>query len=306
MVGCCPCVVVSILTTHDYGAHAVFLPTSIGAAASRTGGLAAELGLPVGSASAGDPPALYVTLVKSRRLLEAVAETPFPDPERGRAGTLTEILALDDDPQTSLTATVGWLRNHLRVVPDPTSGLIQLDVEAESAVLAEAINRRILTLINDFNLARRQEGAAANRAFIDSRVAEAKRNLDAAEGALRRFLDVNRRIEDSPTLIFERDRLQRNVVFQQQIYTNLATSLEQAKIEEVRNTPVVTVVDGPEGSGTTTGAGPLVVGAAGLIVGFVLSLTVVLVLEFANHLRTNRPEEIQALRQAWDGTGDRR
>src|SRR5262249_39127465 len=44
---------------------------------------------------------------------------------------------------------------------------------------------------------------------------------------------------------FEYDRLLRAVTMQQQVYSSLAQAFEQARIDEVRNTPVLTLVDPP-------------------------------------------------------------
>lgn len=47
-------------------------------------------------------------------------------------------------------------------------------------------------------------------------------------------------------LTFQEDRLSREVSRQQQLYSTLSQAYEQAKIEEVRDTPVFTLVDEPE------------------------------------------------------------
>jgi capsule polysaccharide export protein KpsE/RkpR len=70
--------------------------------------------------------------------------------------------------------------------------------------------------------------------------------LRASEDRLLAFSQANRRIQDSPDLIAQRARLERDVTMQQQIYTTLAQAYEQAKIEEVRDTPVLTVITPPE------------------------------------------------------------
>lgn len=59
-------------------------------------------------------------------------------------------------------------------------------------------------------------------------------------------LERNRRYEGSPGLTFRYERLQRRVNLRQQVFTPLSKSYEQAKIDEVRNTPVITVVEPPE------------------------------------------------------------
>ena len=63
---------------------------------------------------------------------------------------------------------------------------------------------------------------------------------------MQQFLQRNRDLLNSPELTFQRDRLQREVSMQQEVFTSLAQALEQAKIEEVRDTPVLTLVEEPE------------------------------------------------------------
>jgi uncharacterized protein involved in exopolysaccharide biosynthesis len=46
-------------------------------------------------------------------------------------------------------------------------------------------------------------------------------------------------------LSFVYDRLVNNVTLRQQIYTSVAQAYEQARIDEVRDTPVITVVEAP-------------------------------------------------------------
>jgi uncharacterized protein involved in exopolysaccharide biosynthesis len=47
--------------------------------------------------------------------------------------------------------------------------------------------------------------------------------------------------------VAEEQRLQRQVTLRQTLYLSLAQNYESAKIEEVRNTPVITLVERPEG-----------------------------------------------------------
>jgi uncharacterized protein involved in exopolysaccharide biosynthesis len=66
-----------------------------------------------------------------------------------------------------------------------------------------------------------------------------------AEDHLQEFLQRNRDFRGAPQLAFEYDRLQRDVAMRQAVYTNLMQALEQSKIEEVRNTPVISMVERP-------------------------------------------------------------
>ena len=56
----------------------------------------------------------------------------------------------------------------------------------------------------------------------------------------------NREYRESPVLQFEYDRRSREVTARQQLYTELYGASEQARIEEVRNIPRVTVIEPAE------------------------------------------------------------
>jgi uncharacterized protein involved in exopolysaccharide biosynthesis len=104
---------------------------------------------------------------------------------------------------------------------------------------------RLVSGVGRFNVERRKSQAAAERQFVDGLAAEAERDLRTAEDGLQSFLQRNREMGGSPQLVFERDRLQREVALRQQVYTSLLQNREEARIREVRDTPVITVLEDP-------------------------------------------------------------
>jgi uncharacterized protein involved in exopolysaccharide biosynthesis len=104
----------------------------------------------------------------------------------------------------------------------------------------------MLRLVSEFNLNRRQTKAGADRRFVETRVRESLDSLRGAEAALEAFLQRNREYRNSPQLVFAYDRLDREVRMRQQLYTTLIQSYESARIDEVRNTPVITVMEAPD------------------------------------------------------------
>jgi len=101
--------------------------------------------------------------------------------------------------------------------------------------------------VNDFNLRRRQTQAGAEREFDQRRAQAALDSLRTAEANLAEFRATNIDFSRSPRLATREAELQRRVTLAQQIYTTIAQRYELANIEAVRNTPVITVVDAPEG-----------------------------------------------------------
>jgi uncharacterized protein involved in exopolysaccharide biosynthesis len=80
--------------------------------------------------------------------------------------------------------------------------------------------------------------------FVKSRFQEAQDELEAAENRLARFLERNQN-PTTATLRFQRDRLQRQVRFKEQLYTELQSQVTQTELDLQRRQPVVTVVEKP-------------------------------------------------------------
>src|SRR4029077_20854890 len=82
----------------------------------------------------------------------------------------------------------------------------------------------------------------------------AQLGLDSAETALRRFLERNRLTQGSPLLTFEEMRLTRAADLKRTVYTTVVQQFEEARIQEARNVPVLTVLTPP--SAPTRRSGP--------------------------------------------------
>jgi uncharacterized protein involved in exopolysaccharide biosynthesis len=104
---------------------------------------------------------------------------------------------------------------------------------------------RLVQRVNQFNIETRRSQATAEREFVEARAVESERTLRDAEDRLQAFLQANRDIGGSPGLAFQRDRLQREVTRQNQLYTSWLQSREEARIREIRDTPVITVFENP-------------------------------------------------------------
>lgn len=257
--------VVSLVLPRTYTVDVSFMPQSAGGQLARFSGLAAQLGisLPAGDVDTG--PEFYADLLDSRSLLEAAVRTRYevgggqqPEgahaPEGGRATVgsrgggvdLVRLLGFrDDDPEKATERAIEDLQDRLHVSTDRETGVVELSVTMKTAAAAEQVARRLIELVDTFDLESRQSRAAAEREFLEGRVSAARADLVATEDSLKSFLEANRRYENSPELRFEFERLQHRLDLQRQLYTTLTESLEQAKIEAVRNTPVITIVQPP-------------------------------------------------------------
>jgi uncharacterized protein involved in exopolysaccharide biosynthesis len=276
-----------------YIARSTFVPeqtTTQGA----LGGLAAQFGISVASTS-GESPAFYTKLLLTTALLQQVADTLY-DTGDGKSRTLPDLLQIDkeDSPASRLRQSAKYLRDNTEPLIDAASGMVTINVTTPWPRVSEQINRRMLNLLNDFNVTKRQTRVSAERIFVETRLKEVQRDLAAAEAALQAFLRNNRMFESSSELRFEAARLQRNVDLQQQVYGTLAPAYEQARIEQVRTTALLTVVDPPEGSAGNAYPWKLLV-VISTLVGIVLALLLAFAIELVRHQRVKHPQEFAAL-----------
>jgi uncharacterized protein involved in exopolysaccharide biosynthesis len=227
-------------------------------------------------------PDFYVDLLESSEVLRPAAEAEYrfavePGSVDTIAGTYLDLAGIDaPSAEQRVQAGIDHLRDKAGASASVKSGVITLRTTASYPGLAESVNATILALLSDFDRDRRQAGARAEREFIEQRLEAAKEDLRTAENGLTAFLNRNARPE-SPRLIVEMERLQRQVMLRQQVFAGLAEAYEQTRIEEARNTPVLTIIDRPAGSARGH-RGVVMTVLIGLIVGIVAAVGLVFAL----------------------------
>ena len=271
-------------------------------------GVAAQFGINVRNLSGGQSVDFYARLVQSRDMLTKAVETlyRFPTSHDGRdtvSGTLLQLYDVSGTSRAdSVLRAVELLTKHLSVDVDETANTVTIEVWADWPALAERINRVLLDQVNRFNVEQLQSQASEERRFVEGRMSQAQADLDSAENRLRTFLENNRTYQSSPRLQFEQQRLEARVELRRQVYTTLAQSYEQARIAEVRDTPVLTVIDAPEGSAIRH-RHIVRNGILGLLFGLVLGIGLAFGMEYVQHERVRNPEDYsefaQLRRAAW-------
>lgn len=290
-----------------YTTEAQFMPKG-SRGQSQIQGLAQQFGIAVGGGDAGASPQFYMDLLESRPLLAAVANRQYR--VRTDKGIVTGNLAgiygiRNRNPAIVKSSVVNALKGQVDENTSLKTGVITVSVHAKYPELAVQIAQGLLDQVNAFNLNRRQESASAEREFIERRLAEAQAQLSQAEDNLQGFLQENRDFRSSPSLQLEFDRLNRSVSSRQALYNSLATSYENAKIEEVRDLPVISILETPEmpimpdphGGKRKVILGMLVGLVAGIVLAFVLDR-----LAANRNLRSDELEEFAALKR--EAVGD--
>jgi len=245
----------SLLVTPTYVARTAFIQAdpSRTALSGTLGALASRFGFPGGVGEAALSLDFLQQTLTSQDVLDSVLTRPLVVPvpaEPPAAGFRSDTLDLaawldisEPDPAKRLDRLRRRILKRVTVEPNQRSGIVRLSVGLRDPHVAAALARALVEALNQFNLHTRQTVSRANRTFLEGRVEEAHASLQDAETALRQFHETNRRIADAPALLSEEERIKRRVSLAQEIYLTLAQQLEQARIDEVKDTPVLTVIE---------------------------------------------------------------
>jgi uncharacterized protein involved in exopolysaccharide biosynthesis len=216
-------------------------PTS----AAGLGGLTGmALGLGIGTDQAASPE-FYVSLIESRSLGRELLTTTLPIHDGISPTTLVNYWSRHVPPTPKDTArALKRLSKHLHASADPRTSIVSFRIEAPGAEAAKILADSLLAQLNRRIIAIRTGKAADQRRFLESRFIVASDSLKAQDAKLRAFLEQNRDIT-APRLGIERARLERDASRLNAVYSDVARQLEQARLEEVRHTPVITTIDSP-------------------------------------------------------------
>jgi uncharacterized protein involved in exopolysaccharide biosynthesis len=287
---------IGLLLPRTYTASGTFAPQRTMNGQSSLLNLAAQFGMAVPGTGGEESPAFYAELLSSRALLLQIAVQEYEVGMRGGIvrGDLATILEVDETvPDARRERVVERLGRLLAVRRNRETGSITLFVTTRWPDLSHQIATNLLQAINDFNLETRQHRATAERAFVSDRLDAMRGELHTAESALERFLNENRML-GTPRLHFEQERLASEVAFRRQMTTQLSQAFEQARIDEIRNTPAITVIDAPHRPHFPDRRGLLRKGALALLLGVVAAIVAAY---FLDRARMARMAEIARIRE---------
>src|SRR5688500_16906185 len=305
-------VVTTMRQPRAYQARASFIPN---AGSEQSGAqfnaVAAQLGINFNTSQPGASPAFYGQLLTTRGILRDAVQSTYEiqvDGER-RRGNLVQFYGLDTPEAVAAAgeppgeAAMGQLEGSLETEVDIETGIVRVTVGAPHPALAEAIAARMIDLTQDFDLNKRRTQASARRQFAQERLRESQQALRVAEGALGGFVASNRLFQHSPTLLLRHAKLSQEVELRQQVYVALAQSYEQARMDEIRNTPVITVLETPAGTAEPQARGTIAQGMFGAFVGLILAVVFSLIREQLRTARASGDEEFEEFtslrRAAW-------
>jgi uncharacterized protein involved in exopolysaccharide biosynthesis len=243
----------------------------------------------------------YAEVVTGRDLLTQVALDTFPDPEHpGQSRPLLDILHVPGKtPAQRIAAAVDRLQTGaVKTTTNDRTGMISISVDLPFPALAAQVAARLHDHLEQFNTDTRRSSAGERRRFAEREFTRAQNELAGTEATLRGFLEGNRGGLDVPRLSYERQRLERRVRIAEDVFASMARELQDARIAEVRDLPVFTLVEAPEVP--LQRAYPLRkrMTLLGLLLGLAFGVGVVAVRATGWSARTLDPEGYRELRSA--------
>lgn len=211
---------------------------SIGSLLGNNGGALSKI-------SDGPSGEFYADVLASQELLVSTLKSEFPDSSaRGRPTPLLDLMQpRGSTPTERLGNATRALRKKAVVELTRRSGIVKLTVTLRDPVLAASVADRMLVLLNQFNLERRQRTSAEQRRFAELRLLTARKELDSIAKVRQAFLEENRELYNSPRLTARYDELDRLVQIKEGVLLGLTRTFEESRVTEVKDTPLIAVVD---------------------------------------------------------------
>lgn len=288
-----------------YTASISFLPQGSDEPRSVLAGTVNQFSAIFPGASPSQSPAFYVELMRSRRLLGRIVRDTFVVSEEGGRHVPFLDLFMVEEPDSARREAYGLklLKDLAQLDVVTTTGVVVVSVRTRWPSVSKAIVTSLVEGVDAFNQQTRQSQAASERKFLEARLVTAHADLRASEDRLAGFLRANRQYASSVELAFEHDRMQREVALRQQVVASLTQSYEDARIREVRDTPLITIVEPPQLPSVPEPRGRIRTAVAGLLLGTFVGVAIVFFSRLIGRARTSGGSDVDAFFRTVDGLG---
>ena len=238
-------IIISYLLPQYFASTVVILPEASQSKLAALGGLsdlASLAGVNVGAEAS--PTKLYPVIVKSEAVLKNVIYRKYRTKAFTDSVTLVQLWdGGEENPLLAYETVLRSLRDELVVSLDSKTNVLTVSLLTKEPQLSADIVNAIAHELDVFSRTKRTTNASAQRKWIEGRLTEVKADLENSEIALKDFRENNRRVVDSPDLLLQQGRFIREVEISSALFAELKKQYEVAKIEEIKNIPIVNVMD---------------------------------------------------------------
>jgi uncharacterized protein involved in exopolysaccharide biosynthesis len=292
-------IIYSLLATPYYKSHITIYPMGEDAGNSSLGqlqGLASTFGINMGSANS--TPFYIPDIVNSRRLKKQIINNKWETEVFDNPVNLITYWEIDDTTGFSIKKiitglfksneqsdpyykyqekAIEQLSEQLSVSIDDESGLITISLLMEEPQLSADIVNFVAEKVKHYISKEVFIQSSENRQFIENRMAEAKEELSNSEVKLTDFRKEHPLALDTPDLQLQRGRFMRDIEVNQEVFITLRQQYELAKIEELKEAPIINILDEGEAAVEKTKPRRTLIVIISTILGITLSLTFVFI-----------------------------
>jgi uncharacterized protein involved in exopolysaccharide biosynthesis len=187
---------------------------------------------------------LYPSIVNSETVLQNVLETKYETKRFPTPVNLIEYFQLNEGtPQKDLDEGLKRLRGLMTTSYETRTGIVTLTLDMREPQLSADVLNAVVAELDHFMRWKKITNASEQRKWIETRLKQVDQDLRNSEEQLKDFREKNRRVLDSPELLLQQQRLDRAVEINSTLFVELKKQYELAKIEEIKNIPIVNVLD---------------------------------------------------------------
>lgn len=219
---------------------------SKGGLMNQLSGLASIAGLNVGEAA---PTEIFQNLLQSEKVMSNVIFAKYKTEKFRDSVNLIQYFEIEFDESNPklknrkefLSAYKLLTQEKIYTEIDRLTKILSIYVTMPEPQLAADVANKIAESLDLYIRTQRKSYASEQIYYLEERIKQVSDSLINAEESLKRFREQNRIVSQSPTLLLEQGRLMRNVEILQTVYIELNKQMELAKIEQIRDAPVLNI-----------------------------------------------------------------
>ena len=264
-------------------------------------GLAAQFGINL-SGTSNENKWLYLDLINSKDIAKSLINRKFDSKKFGPQQVLLGILTENhsgsnlDRRKLESRALENFHENLLKVSEDVKTSIFSVSISTFEPELARDINLALIEELNFHQKKLNKKKADETRAFIEGRINDTEKELVKAEESLKNFKDRNRRIENSPLLQLEQQRIAREVTVLTGVFTTLKQQLETTKIEQVKDSEYVVVLDSPQVPLYRSKPKKKIMVIITFLFGIFFGVLIGLILEYSKRIDKNQKQSLKKIK----------
>ena len=211
-------------------------------------GIAAQFGIQIPS-GAPQQKWVYPEIIKSSTIIKRLLAMKFNTEKYGQDKLLLEILGGESNSENNKYrleySASQSMKDMIEINEDIQTGIMTIIVNSPDPSLSYQLNKALIEELDHHQKNYNNLLTNKARSFIGERVKQTEKELNLAEESLKNFRDRNRRIENSPGLLLDQQRLNREVLVLTGVFTTLKQQLETTKIEQVKDSDYIIIIDPP-------------------------------------------------------------